>query len=81
MWGDLDYMDERKDFSYNNVTYAGMPEYVNKLHQAGMHYVPIIDPGVSGEEPEGTYLPFDEGKELGIFVRNSTGDLFIGKVG
>ncbi|CAG0918268.1 unnamed protein product [Notodromas monacha] len=80
MWSDIDYMDKWKDFSYDNESYAGLPEYVNKLHAGGLHYVPIIDPGISSAEEPGTYLPFDEGKELGIFIRNVTGDLFIGKV-
>ena len=45
-----------------------------------MHYIPIIDPGISGSEAAGTYPPFDLGLEMNVFIRNSSGDPFIGKV-
>ena len=45
-----------------------------------MHYVPIIDPGISASEPPGTYPPWDEGLHLSVFVRNHTNQPFIGKV-
>ncbi|CAG2059891.1 unnamed protein product [Timema podura] len=38
------------------------------------------DPGISAAEPRGTYPPYDEGLKLGIFVKNSSGQPFIGKV-
>lgn len=45
-----------------------------------MHYVPIIDPGISASEPPGTYIPWDEGLHLEIFIQNQTNQPFIGKV-
>lgn len=48
--------------------------------QAGMHYVPIIDPGISASEAPNTYPPWDEGVHLNIFVRNESNLPFIGKV-
>lgn len=48
--------------------------------QLGMHYIPLIDPGVSGSEKPGTYPPYDEGLQLDIFVKNSSGQPFVGKV-
>jgi alpha-glucosidase (family GH31 glycosyl hydrolase) len=45
-----------------------------------MHYIPIIDPGISGSEAAGTYPPFDVGLEMNIFIRNSTDQPFVGKV-
>nr|CAD7395425.1 unnamed protein product [Timema cristinae] len=79
-WNDLDYMAHSSDFTYNQTTYAGLPQFVNLLHQVGMHYIPLIDPGISAAEPAGTYPPYDEGLKLGIFVKNSSGQPFIGKV-
>lgn len=38
-----------------------------------MHYVILIDPGVSGSEPKGTYPPLDIGLEKDIFVKDSRG--------
>ena len=40
----------------------------------------IMDPGISAGEKEGTYPPFDIGLENDVFIRNSTDELFIGKV-
>ena len=37
-----------------------------------MHYVPIVDPGVSGNEKRGTYPPYDIGLDMNIFVRNAS---------
>lgn len=38
-----------------------------------MHHVIIIDPGVSSREPKGTYPPYDDGLDEGIFIKNSSG--------
>jgi hypothetical protein len=45
-----------------------------------MHYIPLIDPGVSGSEKPGTYPPYDEGLQFDIFIKNSSGQPFVGKV-
>lgn len=79
-WNDIDYMNKNNDFTYDRVNYAGLPEFVDELHSVGMHYVPIIDPGISNAETPGTYPPFDDGLEMGIFIKNWTGQIFIGKV-
>ncbi|CAB0008487.1 unnamed protein product [Nesidiocoris tenuis] len=39
----------------------------------GMHYVLILDPGVSGSEKPGTYPPYDKGLKMDIFVKDSSG--------
>ncbi|CAG0893077.1 unnamed protein product [Cyprideis torosa] len=80
MWNDLDYMDNRKDFAFNQSSFAGLPRLVMDLHDSGRHYVPLIDPGISSAEKPGTYLPFDEGIELDIFVKDVKGAPFEGRV-
>ncbi|KAL1517514.1 hypothetical protein ABEB36_001270 [Hypothenemus hampei] len=79
-WNDLDYMKNNNDFTYNKDTYDGLPEFVEDLHKRGMHYIPLIDPGISAGEEAGTYPPYDEGIKMDIFVKNSSGLPFIGKV-
>ncbi|RWS23758.1 lysosomal alpha-glucosidase-like protein [Leptotrombidium deliense] len=79
-WNDIDYMDSQNDFTYNQNSYAGLPEFVDLIHKLGMHYVMIIDPGISAGEKPGTYLPYEEGKEMDIFIKNSTGQILIGRV-
>lgn len=54
--------------------------FIPTLVQAGMHYIPIIDPGISASEAPNTYPPWDEGVHLNIFVRNESNLPFIGKV-
>ncbi|KAG0722981.1 Lysosomal alpha-glucosidase [Chionoecetes opilio] len=79
-WNDIDYMKDHNDFTVSPDTYKGLPRLVQDIHQAGMHYVPIIDPGISASEAPGTYPPWDQGRFLQVFVRNSTNQPFIGKV-
>ncbi|XP_063235719.1 lysosomal alpha-glucosidase-like [Bacillus rossius redtenbacheri] len=80
MWNDLDYMKDQNDFTYDTSTFAGLPEFVDQLHTDGMHYIPLIDPGISASEASGTYPPYDRGVELGVFVKDSAGKPFLGKV-
>ena len=45
-YGDIDYMDEKRDFTYDPVAFAGFPEFVQKLqNDYNMHYIVILDPG------------------------------------
>ena len=53
---------------------------LNVWLQNHMHYVPIIDPGISNADPRGSYPPFDTGLAMDIFIRNSSDQLFVGKV-
>ena len=41
-YGDIDYMDEQRDFTYDLVTYNGLPDYVRQLKAGGKHYVIIL---------------------------------------
>lgn len=73
-------MNERNDFTYDKKNYGDLPEFIDELHKSGMHYVPILDPGISGCEPNGSYAPYDEGLLADAFVKNNDGSIFIGKV-
>lgn len=45
-----------------------------------MHYIPLIDAGISGSEKHGTYLPYDEGMKEDIFIKDGATDQpFVGK--
>ncbi|CAH0398598.1 unnamed protein product [Chilo suppressalis] len=79
-WNDIDYMKNRNDFTYDEENFAGLPAFVDELHKEGMHYMIIIDPGVSASEKVGTYPPYDRGIEMNVFVKNATDQPFIGKV-
>lgn len=80
-WNDLDYMENRNNFEYDKELFKELPQFVKELHELGMHYIPIIDPGISSSEPNGTYVPYDEGIRDDIFIKdNSTNLPFNGKV-
>lgn len=82
-WNDLDYMDTAKDFTYDKDKFSGLPDFVQDVHSAGMHWVPIIDPGISNAEGGFVYPPYDQGIEMNIFVKESKepgAGPFIGKV-
>ncbi|XP_034250014.1 lysosomal alpha-glucosidase-like [Thrips palmi] len=78
-WNDLDYMDNNNDFTIS-PKFSKLSEFVEMLHSIGMHYIPLIDPGVSAGEKKGAYEPYDYGLELGIFVADEKNKPFVGKV-
>lgn len=73
-------MNNSNDFTYDKEKFGDLPEFIKDLHARGMHYLPLIDAGVSASEVPGTYPPFDIGIKMDIFVKNYTGQPFIGKV-
>lgn len=73
-------MNNSNDFTYDKNNYKELPAFVKELHDRNMHYIPLVDPGVSASEKAGTYPPYDKGIEMDIFVKNSSNQPFIGKV-
>ena len=67
-WNDIDYMKKRLDFTYDESQFATLPQVVDNLHQNGQHYVMIIDPGISNQQPNGTYPPYEDGIASKIFI-------------
>lgn len=41
-WNDLDYMDARRDFTFNKDSFGDFPAMVRELHQGGRRYVMIV---------------------------------------
>ncbi|KAB0356151.1 hypothetical protein FD754_000307 [Muntiacus muntjak] len=79
-WNDLDYMDARRDFTFNKDHFGDFPAMVQELHQIGRRYIMIVDPAISSSGPAGTYRPYDEGLRRGVFITNETGQPLIGQV-
>uniref|UniRef100_A0A8C0Y2K0 Lysosomal alpha-glucosidase n=9 Tax=Castor canadensis TaxID=51338 RepID=A0A8C0Y2K0_CASCN len=79
-WNDLDYMDGRRDFTFNKDGFADFPAAVRELHQGGRRYILIVDPAISSAGPAGSYRPYDEGLRRGVFITNETGQPLMGKV-
>uniref|UniRef100_A0A671FXC9 Maltase-glucoamylase n=1 Tax=Rhinolophus ferrumequinum TaxID=59479 RepID=A0A671FXC9_RHIFE len=71
---DIDYMDERKDFTYNPVDFKGFPEFAEELHNNGQKLVVIVDPAISNmSSPSDPYGPYDRGSDMKIWVNASDG--------
>uniref|UniRef100_A0A8C5XAY3 Maltase-glucoamylase n=1 Tax=Microcebus murinus TaxID=30608 RepID=A0A8C5XAY3_MICMU len=71
---DIDYMDERKDFTYDPVDFRGFPEFVKELHDNGQKFVIIVDPAISNNSsPSNPYGPYDRGSDMKIWVNSSDG--------
>ena len=80
-WTDIDAMSNHLDFTYDNKTFHGLPDLVRELQAAGLHYVNIIDPGISSTQPAGTYPAYDEGIKRKVFIKKAdSDDPIIGKV-
>lgn len=39
---DIDYMEAKKDFTYDKVAFNGLPAFVQDLHDHGQKYVIIL---------------------------------------
>ena len=80
-WTDIDVMSNKLDFTYDTKNFHGLPELVRTLQASGKHYVNIIDPAISSTQPAGTYPPYDDGIQQGVFITkyNST-EPIIGEV-
>uniref|UniRef100_A0A8C2RPM9 P-type domain-containing protein n=1 Tax=Capra hircus TaxID=9925 RepID=A0A8C2RPM9_CAPHI len=71
---DIDYMDARKDFTYDPVAFKGFPEFVKELHNNGQKLVVIVDPAISNNSSlSNPYGPYDRGSDMKIWVNSSDG--------
>ncbi|KAM6201840.1 maltase-glucoamylase-like [Rhynchocyon petersi] len=71
---DIDYMDQRRDFTYDPVDFKGFPEFAKDLHAHGQKLVIIVDPAISNNSPQSQpYQPYDRGSNMKIWVNTSDG--------
>ncbi|KAH8910394.1 hypothetical protein BR93DRAFT_949148 [Coniochaeta sp. PMI_546] len=78
LWGDIDYMDRRQDFTLDPQKYPleKMRDLVTKLHQSGQHYVMMLDPGI---HRRGGYGPFERGTQSDVFLKAVDGSYYRGQ--
>lgn len=77
VWADIDFMEDNNDFTYDRENFARLPEFVDKLHRLNMHFVTILDPGIS---QEANHYPYKLGKQMDIFIKNATNQILVSKV-
>eukprot|EP00347_Sterkiella_histriomuscorum_P006514 403352477 len=67
-WADIDYMSDYKDFTFDEIAFKELPEFVEYLHSINKRFVPIIDIGIS-MRPNQNYSVYDEGIEQNVFIK------------
>ncbi|KAF7330338.1 DUF917-domain-containing protein [Mycena venus] len=77
VWGDIDYMDNREDFSLHptNFPLDKMREFVGTLNSNGQHYVMILDPGIHFTT---SYPTFNRGVTQDAFLKAADGSWYLG---
>ncbi|KAM9481823.1 sucrase-isomaltase, intestinal [Clarias gariepinus] len=72
---DIDYMEEKKDFTYDMVKFKGLPEFADYMHAEGQKYILILDPAiatskrVNGEE----YASYNRGTQVDAWITEADG--------
>ncbi|ELU16680.1 hypothetical protein CAPTEDRAFT_122965, partial [Capitella teleta] len=79
-YGDIDYMENRKDFTIDPEGWADLPEYVDQLKEEGTRFVIILDPAIANYDTPGVYPPLDNGNAMDIWVKDSNGQPIQGEV-
>lgn len=77
VWADIDFMEDNNDFTYDRENFAHLPEFVDKLHKSNMHFVTILDPGISQED---NHYPYQLGEQMDIFIKNASNQVLVSKV-
>uniref|UniRef100_A0A3P8UQR8 Maltase n=1 Tax=Cynoglossus semilaevis TaxID=244447 RepID=A0A3P8UQR8_CYNSE len=72
---DIDYMEDKKDFTYDKIKFKDLPKFADYLHEKGQRYILILDPAIAtskrvGDAPYGSY---DRGNEKNAWVFDSDG--------
>lgn len=85
IWNDIDYMNQYRDFDNDDIRfgYSEGRDFLQRLHDGGRHYIPIIDSAIYAPNPENSsdaYPTFDNGNKTNSFLLNPDGSLYIGSV-
>lgn len=65
-WTDIDAMQDKLDWTYDSINFSSLFLIVRDLHDNGMHYVNIIDPGIHNLTG---YFPYESGLKSNVFIR------------
>ncbi|XP_034556178.1 maltase-glucoamylase, intestinal [Notolabrus celidotus] len=72
---DIDYMEDKKDFTYDKVKFTELPQFAEYLHEKGQRYILILDPAVATSKRVGNtpYEAYDRGEVKKAWVTESDG--------
>ncbi|OWK06403.1 hypothetical protein Celaphus_00012327, partial [Cervus elaphus hippelaphus] len=69
-YSDIDYMDEKKDFTIDGVAFHGLSDFANELHKNGLKYVIIMNPGILNNSD---YQPYVNGSRKRVWIMGDKG--------
>ncbi|PVD23121.1 hypothetical protein C0Q70_16384 [Pomacea canaliculata] len=64
---DIDHMSERRDFTIDNTSFAGLPQYFDDLRKGGMRTIIILDPALISNNTD--YEPYLRFKAVDGFIK------------
>jgi len=67
-WNDIDYMDRRRDFTFDPKNFHFLPWKIAELHKKGQKYVAILDPAIPSGVGNDTYEPLIDGLAKNVFI-------------
>uniref|UniRef100_A0A3Q2CV01 P-type domain-containing protein n=1 Tax=Cyprinodon variegatus TaxID=28743 RepID=A0A3Q2CV01_CYPVA len=72
---DIDYMEDKKDFTYDKEKFKELPQFADYLHEKGQRYILILDPAIATSKRVGgaAYESYDRGTAKNAWVFESDG--------
>uniref|UniRef100_A0A671L3E9 alpha-glucosidase n=1 Tax=Sinocyclocheilus anshuiensis TaxID=1608454 RepID=A0A671L3E9_9TELE len=71
---DIDYMENKKIFTYDMDKFAELPQFADYMHDKGQKYIVILDPAVStGQRINGPYDSLERGHAAKVWVTEPDG--------
>lgn len=71
---DIDYMEDKKDFTYDEVLFKDLPQFADYLHEKGQRYIIILDPAIAtSKRINGPYGSYDRGTQKNAWVTEADG--------
>ncbi|GIY02981.1 maltase-glucoamylase, intestinal [Caerostris extrusa] len=67
---DIDFMNNFKDFTFDEKRYSNLPAFVDELHEKGKKVVIVLDPAIASNKTlESNYPALDVGINRDVFVK------------
>ncbi|XP_073709957.1 sucrase-isomaltase, intestinal isoform X1 [Misgurnus anguillicaudatus] len=72
---DIDYMEDKKIFTYDMDKFKELPQFADYMHQKGQKYIIILDPAVStSKRLNGEYETLKRGNDAKVWVNEADGE-------
>ena len=71
IWIDINYMEDYIDFTVGDTDFAGLKELVENLHNDHLHFVPVLDAGISIKTDSKGINWYNIGNEMNVFIKTA----------